>query len=339
MKEIHKALAVFFVATAFFVPYFLKTWLIGYDSYYYLQEWDIGSNIFGAKILLFAMLCAASLSIALLGYSINKKTGWIAGILVFLSPVFLQEFLKLETEAIAFPILFTSLFFFTKKGQWNKIIGAVFVSTAAFFWLPSITWLMPASFLFPLLSFFWIPLIPLGINNLGYFLPHAVQESFAPMQGVTFHWGLLFFGVMGLAIVYKKKEWQNIKPLFPFFAVFCVMAGLNGKFGVFLAPLLAVFAANAWEQFGAHWKRIAAYFLVASVFASGFSIVYLHEPTDQQIAQVQQAVLDANEWVICNDWSYGHIIEYFGGKAIAKAGGLQPKCTIECPGCPTFFPT
>jgi hypothetical protein len=326
------------LAFAFFVPYFFKTWLIGYDSYYYLRVWDIGSNVLYAKAMLFFLLCASALSISLLGEAISKKNGWLAGILVFLSPVFLQEFFKLETEAIAFPILFMSLFFFTKEGKLNKIVGAAFVAIASFFWLPSFTWIIPASFLFPLLAFFWIPFIPFGINNIGYFLPKAVQESFAPMQGVTFHWGLLFFGIMALALLWKKKEWQKIRPLLPFFVVFSIMAALNGKFGIFLAPLLAVFAVAAWEHFAPSWKRIAAYIMIASVFASGYSILFIHEPTDTQVAAVQEVVQNANKKVICNNWSYGHLIEYFGGHPIAKAGGLQPNCEKDCPDCPTFFP-
>lgn len=333
-----QAILVLAVATAFFVPYFAKTWLIGYDSYYYLRFWEVGSDLLHPKIALFYLLCVSALSISLLGESISKKNGWLAGIIVFLSPVFLQEFLKLETEAIAFPILFMSLFWFTKEGKLNKIVGAAFVAIATFFWLPSITWLIPATFLFPLLYFFWLPAVPAGINNSGYFLPKAVQESFAPMQGITFHWGLLFFGIMALALLWKRKEWQKIKPLLPFFIVFSIMAGLNGKFGIFLAPLLAVFAVAAWEHFAPSWKRIAAYIMIASVFASGFSILYIHEPTDQTVLAVQEVVENAKGKTICNDWTYGHIIEYFGGKAIAKAGGLQPDCKTDCPGCITFFP-
>lgn len=329
---------VVFLAFLFFTPYFFKTYLIGYDSYYYLRVGWLTSNIFIAKHVLLSSLASSALIIGYLGKKINQKNGWLAGALVFLSPIFFTEFLKFETEAIAYPLLFASMALFLEKPFWKKTLGLILVLAAGFFWLPSISWLLPASLLFwpaiiPIILFF-----PLFLNNFGYFLPHpGVQESFALMQGVSFHYFLLFFGILGLFLVFRRPEWEKIKLLLPFFAVFSVMAALNGKFGIFLAPLLAVFAANAWDYFPEKLRKMLPFILLFCFIGVALSTIFFYEPTDKQVESAKKAVLDANGSSICNNWTYGHLLEWLGGHPIAKAGGLQPDCNVDCPDCPTFF--
>lgn len=107
---------ILFFSFVFFAPYlFAKTYLIGYDSYYFLRVGWLTSNIIVAKAILFAALTSSALIIGHLGSLINPKNGWMAGLFVFFSPVFFTEFLKFEPEAIAYPFLFASLIFFLKK--------------------------------------------------------------------------------------------------------------------------------------------------------------------------------------------------------------------------------
>jgi len=332
--------SIFFIALIaclFFAPYFFKTYIIGYDSYYFLRMGWLTSNIIVAKLVLFAALASSAVIIGYLGRGINPKNGWLAGVFVFFSPIFFTEFLKFEPEAIAYPFLFASLIFFLQKKLQRKIIGIVLVLIAAFFWLPGLSWLLPTAFLFPPAIIILIPFLPAAISNYQYFLPHpGVQESFAIMQGVSFHYLLLFFGILGLVLVFRRPEWKNIKPLLPFLVVFLVMASLNGKFGVFLAPLLAVFMANAWDYFG-KIREMMPILMVFCCVGLAVSVLFVYEPTDQLVENAKNAVADANEATICNSWTYGHLLEWLGGHPIAKAGGLQPDCNAQCPGCPTFF--
>jgi hypothetical protein len=71
--------------------------------------------------------------------------------------------------------------------------------------------------------------------------------------------------------------------------------------------------------------------LVAILCCSPIAVTQFYSPTDSEITQVKLAVQEANGEIIYNDWGFGHVINYFGGKALAKAGGKQPD--LNCTGC------
>ncbi len=253
----------------------------------------------------------------------KRKVGWMAGFLVFLSPIFLLEFLKIESEAIAYPLLFLSLYFLLKQGWKNKLIACALVGCASLFWLGSAIYIFVLPFYFvPLVAplVFFMALFPLKFEDfLGNLLPNpAVQESAFMGSGITFHWALL----LGLI---------NIVPrLVPLLAVFGFLAFLNAKFAIHLAPVLAVCLAASFERIP-RLEGIATGVLVAVLLLSPVAILTIYEPTGEQIAAVQEAVEEANGKTVYNDWPCGHMVEYFGGRAYAKAGGVWPEITcVDC---------
>lgn len=338
-----QVIVLFVLAALFFLPYFFKPFMLGYDSYFYLQPNSLGNEVIGAKIVfqsingnvfaakafLFCCLLASVMGIGYLGKVLLGEKGWLAGALVFLSPIFLESFWYFEPEAIAYPILFFATAILFKDGLRNKIVACSMVCAATLFWIPSLIWLAAFSMYFLPAFIALIPLLPSAFANTQYFLPKKVQESAYLGAGVTFHWALLFFGLLGL----WKNKMLKLVPLLLFFGA---LAFLNGKFGIFLAPVLAIGAATAWAKFpvlrGATVGILIAYALFIPIAVNDF-----YEPTNTRIAQVQEIVESANGQTICNNWTFGHMINYFGGHAIAKAGGLQPDCNKDCPGCPTFF--
>ena len=258
-----QVLILFLVCSVAFGAYFVKPWAVGYDSYYFLQPerlenevigskivfQAIGGNILIAKMLLFACLYAATLSIACLGCRFCPKNGWKAGYLVFLSPIFLLDFLKIESEAIAYPILFLSLYFLLKDGYKNKAIACGLIAAASLFWPGSVIYFVAAAVyliclpIFIYLAIALLPFIPLAVEKirLGTFLPNPTTSESAYLgAGITFHWALLFFGGLGLAS--RGRELRRLLPLVLFFGA---LAFLNAKFAVHLSPFLAVGACFA----------------------------------------------------------------------------------------------
>lgn len=335
-----KLFLLFAISFVFFFPYFLRQFLVEPDSYYFLQpnqlqneatgaifvSFLINGNIFYAKTLLFCCLFASVAIIAFLGSQFNEKNGWKAGLFVFLSPIFLLEFLKFESEAIAYPLLFLSLLFFFKEGKKNKFFSLFLVFFAFFFWKGALIYFIPMifSFFFAVLPLFFALFLEKfdALKHLGNFLPNpAVQESAFLGSGVTFHWALLLGG-----LGYFDKKMLKTAPFLLFFGA---IAFLNAKFAIHLAPLLAIALPNALKA-----KRIEPFLyglLFAIILLTPFAILTIYEPTQTQIEQVQLAVKEAKGEMIYNSWTYGHLIEYFGGKALAKAGGLQPD--LNCSNC------
>lgn len=349
---------LFLFCSAVFVPYFFRPYLIGYDSFHYLQPHRlenepvlsflvfnaIGGNIFVAKCALFLCLFGSVAAIALLGGLFAPENGWKAGLLVFLSPIFIFEALNFEGEQFSYPFLFLSLYFLFKDGFQNKIIACCLVLFASLFWQGSIIYLA----VFPI--YFLPALIPLFFSfggslqraraALGNFLPKwGVQESAFLGSGITFHWGLL----LGLLGFFE----ENTRKLLPAAVFFGIIAFLNAKFAVHLTPLLAAGLAvaldrrlslmNQWRDSNvstafASFEGVVFGLLVSIVVVSSLVIIpFVYEPTQEQLTQVQLAVAEAKGETIFNDWQYGHFVEYFGGKALAKAGGQQP--SLECHTC------
>jgi len=345
-----KQLLVLLVAVCLlaFGGYFFKPYAIGYDSYYFLQpngleSEPIGSfyafsllrgNILLAKALLFLCLYASSVSIALLGSLFNEKHGWKAGFLIFLSPIVILEVLKIESEAIAYPILFLSLYFLFKAGWKNKLVACTLISFASLFWLGSLTFFVVASFYFLPMLIAAIPFTLVAfwrfniVKYIGDFLPNPrVNEAAYLGAGLTFHWGLWIFA--GIA-AWKKDE--RMLKLLPGMAFLGLLAFLNSRFGILLAPFLAVMVANSYEWLERKRLLSGLYGILAvMVLFSPLVIHTIYEPRQDQIESVQLAVEQAEGEMIYNDWQYGHMIEYFGGKAYAKAGGMWPD--VNCSAC------
>jgi hypothetical protein len=317
--------------------------MVGYDSYYFLQkegvkDEGIGSfmlsywvqgNILIAKCLLFVALFVSCLLISEIGRVIGGNWGKTAGLLVFLSPIWLLEFLKFESEAFALPILLLATYFVLQKETRHKILACFFVVVASFLWLGSLIYLIP-------FAFFYLPaFIPLAIaipfywHKVGAFLPNpAVNESAFLGAGFTFHWALLF-GLLGLK---DKRAWR----LIPFLIFFGIAGFVSGKLGVHLAPFLAVCFALAIKRL-VRLRSVVVGLTVVMVLASPFAILFLYEPTETQLSDWKQVVEEADGEIVCNDWPCGHAIEYFGGKPFAKAGGAwdYSKCPknsirLEC---------
>lgn len=201
----------------------------------------------------------------------------------------------------------------------KKVLAVGLVLVATQFWFGS--WLMLAAFALSHIAtipFLLIPLFFKGKEILGAILPNVfVQESW-PAFGLVFQ-GVLFSAILGL-----KKTF----PIFVPTLLFILLAFINLRFACFAAFFLAILAANMAE------KRVWLAVFVFGVVISALFFVATSQalpPNAYEIEAVQFAVKEANGTTICNQWGYGHIIEFFGGKPSDKAGGQQ-QC-VSCVDC------
>ena len=311
-----QAVFLFFVCLLFYLPYLLTGYVGEWDSYYYLSLFGIPTDLFYlVKLVTFVLFFVSVLFIALLG-GVFFKEGWLAGVFCLASPGFIQLFWRFENDVFAFPFVFCSMWlFFSGK----KFLSIVSLAVGFFFWQGSALLLIPYSILFWPLLFASIPLIVvIYFQYLENFLPNlGVVENF-PFLAVF----LCFFSLFGLAAIPRKLKVAT------FF--FFVVALANAKWSVFLFPLLGVGLAGVWSSRGQFFRNVAFMAVVVS-FLISLVLVFVFPPTFVQVEAIRFAIEDSNGELIYNDWTVGHVVEYYGGRALARSGGLQPD--LNCSDC------
>lgn len=322
-KEVKDALltkkqlaALFFFCLFAYTPYLLKPEVGGFDSYYYLSALSIPENGFlWVKATVFCCLFASTVFVALLGQVFWPKNGWLAGIFVFASPVWLMEFWKFETEQFAYPILFLAVLLWFK----NKRFAALACLIPAFLlWNGSILYVFAFSLYWAALLVPAALILALFYKKIPNLLPNlSVQENF-PIVGAVYQ----FFALAGLFFMPKA--------LLKAGAFFLIMAGLNGKFAVHVAPFLAVGLVGAWNHKNPTFKSLAPAACIVGIMLSS-ALVLAYPPIGEQASAARLAVQESGGETVHNNWTYGHLIEYYGGKALARAGGKQPD--LNCVNC------
>ena len=340
MKPKH-FLIVILICFGFFALTFLNPYPFGYDSFYYLNvvcnsaPFVVGElplsvalfsvlpcNIILIKCLLFLCCLSACLSCSLLGEHFVKDKGWLAGVFVFCSFVWLQQFWAFENEAFAFALLFPAAWLFYSGGYAKKALAVFLSILACGFWLGSS--LMVA--VFALSSIFTA--IPLGFVAGYYFktiianlTPTQSLQETAPGFGL-FYQGLLFVSLM---------FWRILPALFVPITFFSLVAFINLRFACFASFFLAILAAKQVSYAGTRMLRALPYVGVAfgvMFFVAMFAVL---PPTVHEVEAVQLAVVEADGNMVCNQWGFGHMVEFFGGVASDKGGGQQ-QC-VSCENC------
>jgi len=338
---------IFIVALLAFSPVLLRTNLYGFDPYFFfdsicngtpLENQPIGAqllfqfipcNLFSINYILFVCLFFSCLFAAKLG-ELFSKDGWLAGIFVFCSPIWLLEFWKFENDIIAFPILFCSAWIFYRGMKNNylkdKFLAIGLVLLAYTFWEGSLLWLIP---FFMVWKWSFIASIPLFIlaflQQKQYFIYFIsrIAPSFTVLENLP-AFGLLLQAFLLNSLMFVKYVPLMIPPI----AFFSLITFINMKFSIHLTYLLSIAATKQFQESKSKvmkYMPIAGIIIVSSFLA--FSVVDL-PPSPQELSAVEFAVSEAKGQTICNDWSVGHLIQFYGGQPLVKGGGKQ-----ECQTC------
>lgn len=125
-----KQIAVLFLASILpFAAYYFHYWFVDTDGYYFLSHVCYGTHLdtpaFAHRIfdflpcnegvlkgVQFLALFISAILIAECGRLFNKRQGWIAGLVVFLVPWFVNEFFKFENDFLAYPYIALACFLF-----------------------------------------------------------------------------------------------------------------------------------------------------------------------------------------------------------------------------------
>lgn len=324
-----------------FFPYLLRPNLIGADSYAFANVSchqtplknvpalslivfsAIPCSFLAFKLLLFACFTVSTLLVGKLG-GLYSKNGWLAGVFIFLSPYWLKYFTHFEDDQLAMPFLVLSLYLFFKGKQENKLLPqALAVGIACLTTL--LIWNGGIFFLFGLAMTSAIgfavayPLLLFNFKKLFYSIKpmHSAGTVLETIPFIGFYFlYLLIIGFRGLPTGFIPMVWL--------FSMFTLM---QAKWHILLMPLLAVGVIRVFEGLDKLRKIFLCVLLVVLMGAFMFSGIFIQQPHPSNYAGVEFGVeksIDLNV-PIYNDWSWGHLVEYFGGEPSAKAGATpQP---------------
>ena len=340
MSPKHFLVVVAFCLT-FFALTFWSSFPYGYDSFYYLNvvcnsaPFVVGElpltvalfsllpcNMLVIKGLLFLCCLSACLSASLLGEHFVKDKGWLAGVFVFASFLWLQQFWAFENEAFAFALLFPAAWLFYSGGYGKKAIAVFLSILACGFWLGSSLMLA----VFALSNIF--SAIPLGFI-VGFYLK-AIIDQLAPTQSLQETapgFGLFYQGLLFVSLMF----WRILPALFVPITFFSLLAFVNMRFACFASFFLAILAAKQASYAKTRMLRALPYVgvaIVAMFFVGMFAVL---PPTFHEVEAVQLAVAEADGNTVCNQWGFGHMVEFFGGVASDKGGGQQ--LCVSCENC------
>lgn len=328
-----KPYIIFFILLCIpFSVYFLRPDLVANDSYGFLLFACTGNNAAGVtglpfivfsvlpcnvllyKCLLFALTFLSGCFLIKLATLFSKKEGWRACYLVFLAPMFVLDFVKLENDVFGYLFVFASLFFFFKSlmvldnSRRNFFISILLVFVGSLFWSGAFFLLLGFSFNVWVLLLFSIPAVLIFSSDLigVVFRDLRVMEN-APFQ---FHYvWLLNFGI--LSILYNKI----IAPQ----AIFFFMLGvISAKFWMLSIPFLVVglilileqFRPPTWFKIDLH-EFLAFISIITLVMAS--QSIWFAPPQPKHWQAIEYALQEGNG-KINNDWGMGYWVLWKGGE-------------------------
>lgn len=274
-------------------------------------------NILALKLILFGLAFASVCFLALTGKLIYKEKGYLAGVLFWLSPILLAEFVKFENDQFAYPLIFLAVYFFVKfftiEEKESKYLFSVLALTslwvAGFIWQGAIYMLLAFGLyggLYTLVAGSALILLWSGI--LANALPAMGIYESTPLLGVSLL-GLLLIGVVG---VWKPiKEKVNLRRA----TLFMVgLATLTAKFTIMAVPFLSLGLLEFWLDPRAERIKgiLTAILVVFLVFFASVPLTY--PPHKHHFEAINFAINASDDNTISNDWSYGYWVLWLGGE-------------------------
>lgn len=324
-----------FAAFFFLIPYPIYT-----DSFFYLNVVChaepimngsliepflfslIPCNILGIKILLFCLSALSLLAIVKTSAFWHKENAYFSGLFTIAVPFWYIFFFQFENDQFAIPFAFWALFFFVKAKftgkKANYAISLLFISIAGIIWQASIVLLVALGTmdLFFLLGAYVLTLTQL--EQVPYLLFAYTTKASENLFGLAvMHWNWLVFGIVALP---SELLWP---------AAILILAGiLNAKLAFFAIPFLAIGWTKAISNITKKnpfkeqkIKRILVIFFVLLQIVSIWPLL-LQAPTTWDIQGIKTFIDYKPDILHKNSWSFGHWINFFGGKATAIAGGV-----------------
>lgn len=350
LKQTPEALwfKVLVLALVFVIPsaiYLLSFGVGGFDSYYFLGKicgqnnydytplpelafWVVNwfpCNELLVKITSIGVLASSIFILFGIFEMVAPKKGFLGILAVAITNIFISFHFRFENDLFAYPLIFLSLYFFLRYLQENKNLFDLLTSMAllffsSFFWKGGVFYLLGFGLAEPLI---FLPALVMAfihfpelINNL---VPRFEIAENNPIRGL---WNFILYGVVFLIGFKNNKE--ALKWYFPFLTIFFILLGiLNPKLFFLALPFTALTILKIYEVTTQESKNIMVLAMIGLALVWPTSMLTTgYQPYEWQ----HHAAIDTVEYAqafdvnIQNDWTYGHLIHYYGGQTKEHSG-------------------
>jgi hypothetical protein len=325
MLSFKRILIVFIVCLIPFVFYLSYPYVLGFDSYAFVNHvcfnqpltLDVGSafvlsllpcDFVVFKLLLFVCFFVSVLALSFL-VDLFDGNGWLGFVFLLASPVWVSFFLNFENDLFALPFLCWAVFFMVKGLLTNKVVLkllAVFlVCVAALFWQGAFFYLIAFALLwFPV----WVLVIPVLVLYWERLLS-VLFPSWMVFENVPF-FGLLLCGI--LLVGYLRIPKRLFLATF-----FLTIVGLMvSKLAFLVVPFLLIgFVLYFFPKIELDgMMKLCLGLIVFAFFVGMFFAVFWGEPSDSfwvALDFAQEQSLDLNKQ-FKNEWSFGYWVKFKG---------------------------
>jgi len=313
-----------------FTPFILRDGLTGYDSYAFVNatcqetyEHDpakpntafanvlfeiLPCNMLVFKLLLLLLGLSSLLICCKTGELLDSTHGWLAGVFLFLSPLFVQHFVKFENDQFGTPFIFASFYFLLKaklsRKNYYRNLGTAFILLiiAALFWNSAGLVIIGASLEFVVIFFASLPIIYYYGKNLF----ESVASNPVILENTP---GLSFI------VVFLLNYGFFAAPM-PALTIFMgLVAFLNGKYAILLLPLLSFGLINIFkDKFYSKFRNLFIGWAIGIGLATAILGVMIFPPTIDQWNAVDEAIElhESTGKPIKNLFQYGYMLDYRG---------------------------
>jgi len=327
LKKPNPFLLLFILLLIPFSVYFVRPDLIGNDGYGFLLFVCTGENIVGlagVPLAIFSSFTCNLLAIKAVLFALAFISGCFilkfcevftdewdkAAYIIFLSSVFVLEFVKFENDQFAYPFLFASLYYFFKGMTYGRrksfAKSLILLGVAGLIWQGSIFYLFAYSFNAVALAVVSLPIILWKRAEIvGAILRTFQIAEDMPMQ---FHLHfILNFGLFGAIL----------EPILAYQALFLFGLGaFSAKFWILSLPFLVVGMILLLKRLEGlphlKWFNVQTFAMVLAAFCllGVAQSVWLNQPTesDWRALEFSQGLEEDVEV----DWSMGYWARWYG---------------------------
>lgn len=280
-----------------------------------------------------------------------KGTGYLTILFSGISTVLLFSTFKLENDAFAIPLLYFSLYFFLKfvqpeptfmipqkKGYLNLFLSFCLLGLAGMFWGAAI---------FYLIAFFLIllPRLTILTGIIAFIRPEfqgITSQLTAALIGnykiiennplLFFYLNFIYLYILVFAIdKIAKKPWHAKLTV-----IFLIIGFLNPKLLILATPFISLYIVKNYliarkehmflkKKISA--KKVFTTIAIALWIINSIILGFFVTPTALQMQAAEDTVQLSQQTglEINNDWEYGHLIWFYGGKTQQHGGiGIPP---------------
>lgn len=319
-------LILFGFCSIFLIALLIRPNLPGGDTYYFVNYiWGITdtlphetalsvwlmdlmpANFVAIKLIMCVLTFLSCLAISMSGELLEKKHGWLAGIILLCTIFFTTIFINFENDLFAFVFIAWSIYLaikFRKTGEsLFLILSIISIIIAGLIWNYAVYFLIPLVYL---CKFDWRYLIfsvaVIGYNIGNYIAGALPSWSFQEQMPFMSLYAIIFF------IVCYTKEFRD-KDLFPIILYITATAILNLKQTYVLIPFLAISLAIAVKKMSVLLILFISLSLlvVLGILVSTIITMYPNQQTNELFDVAQQLnITECPEKEINPYWDFGY---------------------------------